>query len=292
MNDLLSKILCIECGGKLRYTVKSMTCAKCGKKYVFENGVLIMLSSHSLKDKQNASQKRFYDDHYQSDEANKDVEWKKRWVKRLLGFLPKSKKSYILDVACGQAYMTIAIAQEGYKVIACDISISGLMHARKEAAKLHINKNILFIACDINTVRFKKNTFDFIILLHILEHLVHDKLIMKKIISSAKKKALYYIGVPLSLVYVFPLMIPLYLYSDKKVGHQRRYTVESILNLFTFKAEAVYSIYTGHLIKFASVILLKIGIHGLEKYIEDLDEKMLSTKLWASNITAVIRRRK
>jgi len=291
MNDLLSKVLCVKCGGYLQIKVNLAECKKCGKKYLFENGILIMLSSISLQDKQNQYQKRFYDDHYKSDDANKELEWKKRWVTRLLGFLPKNKKSCILDLACGQAYMTLAIAQKGYQVIACDISISGLLRARREAKKRGVEKNILFIACDINKIIFKKNTFDFIVLLHVLEHLIADKQIMKKVISFSKANATYYIGVPLSLVYVFPLFMPLYVCSDRRVGHLRRYTLESIMRLFTFKAEPIFTVYTGHLIKFLGLFLTKIGVNILEQQIEDLDEKMLLTKLWASNITTVIKRK-
>ena len=291
MNELLNKIVCLDCEGYLQEKTNLIQCEKCGKKYAFKNGILIMLSGISLQDKQNLNQKSFYEHHYKSEEANRDFEWKRRWVVRLLGFLPKNKNSYILDLACGQGYMTLAIAKKGYKVMACDISISGLLRARKEAEKLGIEKNILFIACDLYKIKFKKNTFDFIIMLHVLEHLVQDKLIMKKVIFFAKQNAIYYIGAPLSLFYVFPLFIPLYMYSDRKVGHKRRYTIESILKLFTFDAEAVYTIYTGHLIKFIGLFLLKIGINTFERKIEDLDERMLSTKRWGSNITIVVRRR-
>lgn len=291
MDELLSKIVCLDCEGYLQRKANSIQCGKCGKKYSFRNGVLIMLSEVSLQDKQNLNQKNFYEVHYKSEEANRDIEWKKRWVARLLGFLPKNKNSYILDLACGQGYMTLAVAKKGHKVIACDISVSGLLRARKEAEKLGIEKNILFIACDLYKIKFKKNTFDFIIMLAILEHLVQDKLLIKNAISFAKRNAIYYIDVPLSLFCVFPLFIPLYLYSDRQVGHKRRYTLESILKLFTFDAEPVYTVYTGHLIKFLGLFLLKIGINAFEKKIEDMDEKMLSSKMWASNMTTVIKRK-
>lgn len=291
MNELLGKIVCLDCEGYLQGKAKLIECERCGKKYSFRNGVLIMLSEVSLQDKQNLNQKSFYEDHYKSEEANKDFEWKKRWVARLLGFLPKNKNSYILDLACGQGYMTLAVAKKGYKVIACDISVSGLLRARKEAEKLGIEKNILFIACDLYKIKFKKNTFDFIIMLAILEHLIQDKLLIKNAISFAKRNAIFYIDVPLSLSCVFPLFIPLYLYSDRQVGHKRRYALEGILKLFTFDAEPVYTVYTGHLIKFLGLFLLKIGINAFERKIEDMDEKLLSSKLWASNMTTVIKRK-
>jgi SAM-dependent methyltransferase len=292
MNKLLNKIGCVNCNGFLYEKEKLIICKKCGRKYAYKNGILLMVSDISLQDKQNLYQKNFYDDHYSTEYANKDFEWRKRWVVRLLKFLPKSKNSLILDLACGQAYMTLAVAQKGYNVIACDISINGLMRARSEAVRLGVEKSILFIACDINKIRFKKNTFDFLIMLHVLEHLTYDKAVIKKIISYSKLSATYYIGVPLSLAKVFPFFIPLYMYSDKRVGHKRRYTIESIMRLFTFKAKPVYTVYTGHLVKFVGLLLSKVGVNSLESKIEDLDEKTLHSSLWASNITTVIRRAK
>lgn len=291
MNKLIKKILCLVCSNELESHEKNFKCKKCSKKYIFDHGIFMMLPHTLLRDEQNIYQKRYYEEHYKTEYANRDFEWRKRWVTRLINFLPKNKNSTILDLACGQGYMTLAVAKKGYKVIACDISVSGLKRARKEAKKLGIEKNILFIACDINTIKFKKNTFGFIIMLHVLEHLINDKQIVKNIISFANPKAIYYIGVPLSLGHVFPLFIPLYMYSDRKVGHKRRYTIENILRLFSFRAEPVYTIYTGHLIKFLGLFLSKIGINKWERKIEDLDEKMLTTKLWASNITTVIKRK-
>jgi len=63
------------------------------------------------------------------------------------------------------------------------------------------------------------------------------------------------------------------------------------LGLFDFKAEDVSTVYTGHLIKFLGLFLEKFGINTWEKVVEDLDEKMLKSRLWASNITTVIRKK-
>lgn len=290
MNTLINKILCINCGNGLIKNGLSVKCKKCGRAYAFYKGILRMMSDSSLRDEQNSFQKHHYDSHYKTEYANKMFEWRKRYIARLSAFLPRSTNSYVLDLACGQGYLSLVIAKMGYKVIACDISISGLYEARREAERLGIEKNILFVEVDIYKVKFKKNSFDFILLMMVLEHLTDDRAIIKKVISFSKKTALYYIGVPLSLKYVFPLFIPLYLYSDYGVGHKRRYSINQILDLFNHDAQVISLIYTGHLVKFLGLFLEKIGINRFGARIEDSDEKLLSSKLWASNITAVIKK--
>jgi len=288
MNDLINNVLCLSCGGKLEKNRSQVRCSECERKYEVKNGVLHMLTRASLKEKQSAFQKRYYDFEYERDYVSQDFEWRKRYVNRLAKFLPKKKSSYILDLACGQGYMTLAVAKMGYRVIACDIAISGLYKASEEARRLGINNNILFIWGDVNNIAFVRNAFDFVIMLHVLEHLTNDTLIVKRVVNFSKPTARYFIGVPLSLRYVFPLLVPLYLYSDFKVGHKRRYTIEQIRRLFGKNAKSISTIYTGHLIKFLGLILAKLGLTQWERTIEDLDEKLIHKKQWASNITAII----
>jgi len=288
MNNLINNVLCLSCRGKLQKNRFQVRCSECGRKYEVKNEVLYMLARASLKEKQSTFQKQYYDIEYEKDYVNQDFEWRRRYVNRLAKFLPKKKPGCILDLACGQGYMTLAVAKMGYRVIACDIAISGLYRVSKEARRLGINNNILFIWCDVNKIAFVRNAFDFVVMLHVLEHLTNDALIVKRVINFSKPTARYFIGVPLSLRYVFPLLVPLYLYSDFKVGHKRRYTIEVIRRLFGENAKLIHTIYTGHLIKFLGLILAKLGMTRWERTIEDLDEKLIHKKEWASNITTII----
>lgn len=288
MNNLIDKVLCIDCHEHVTIQKTAAVCRGCQRKYKIYKGILIMLNKASLQDEHNLSQQDYYDKEYVNPYVNSDLEWRKRYIKRLIRFLPRNKKSYILDLACGQGYVTIAIAKLGYQVVACDISMKGLLQAKQEAERLGIDKNILFMACDVNEVSYAGNTFSFTILLHVLEHIVDDSLLMKRIINFSKSSAKYYIGVPLSFAYVFPLFVPLYKFSDHKVGHKRRYSIEQVKKLFGSKARVINIIYSGHLLKFVGAILSMLHIKSWEIEIEDYDEKLHEKKRFASNLTAVI----
>lgn len=292
MDNFLRNLLCSDCESSINWTKNHGQCKKCKRIYPIKNRIVNMLDKKDLKDQQNLSQQEYYDREYDSDFANKDFEWRKRYFKRLYEFLPEKKNTLILDVASGQGYMTLKIAKLGYKLIATDISILGLERSYRHAKKEGIEKNILFIAADLNRLVFKRNTFNFYILLHVLEHIKNDKALVKNLIKYSEKKARFFIGVPISLKYTMPLLNPFYIRSDKNVGHQRRYTPDELKNLFKIKYKVLYEIYSGHLIKIVGALLSLFKINHLEKTIEDIDERMHKNIIWSSNLTMVIEKNK
>lgn len=287
MNKQLSVLRCVDCGGKLFQGEGYVGCESCKRRFRVKEGVIDMLTKKSMSNEHNQQQNQYYEKEYESSYANKDFEWRKRYKKRLVKYLPKNKNLYVLDVASGQGYMTLAIAKKGYKVVACDIALSGLLRSYKYAKKMGIENNIHFVLGDVNKLKFASNTFGMVILLHVLEHVQDDQKLLRNLFKYSQAGCLYYIGVPLSLSFVFPLFKSMYIASDKKVGHLRRYTIDSISSLFGKSGKAMSVIYTGHLIKFVGVILSLFHINSLDRWIEDIDERSLLNKHWASNMTVV-----
>jgi|SRR5579872_4386226 len=286
MNKLLSTVLCTRCQSQLSQKNRYAECVNknCSQKYPYKNGILNMLPKQFINDKHSKDQKKYYDIEYKRYYLGQKFEFQNRYIKRLYDFLPK-QKSVVLDFASGQGYMTIAVARKGHQVVACDISMVGLEYTRFSAKKLGIEKNILLIAGDLTTISFKQKSFNFYIMTHVLEHFKNDYEIIQNLLNAAKPHARFFISVPLSLKYVLYPLIPLYIYSDKQVGHLRRYTKESIIKLFKKPMKPIMIIYTGHLIKIAGAIINLIGIHGFDIRVEDIDEKQADSKILASVIT-------
>ncbi|MFZ5535466.1 MAG: methyltransferase domain-containing protein [Patescibacteria group bacterium] len=292
MNNLLRIICCPSCGGALSgQGKKAIICGRCKKRYAVTNGVINFLDDRVFEDTHNEHQKNYYDKEYVNDYANTQFEWRNRYIRRLQPFLPTNKKSIILDAACGQGYVSIALAELGYTVIACDLSIEGLFHARAVAKIKKLQNRILFVASDITKLRLKKRSVQMTILLHVIEHLQNDKKVVVQLNEYIKKFGIVIVGVPLAFRYVFPLFIPIYMYSDRKVGHYRHYSLEDIVSLFgkRYAVKAVY--YTGHLVKLFGAFLSLLRISMLEKIIEDIDEKQISSKFWASNIMVALQKK-
>jgi ubiquinone/menaquinone biosynthesis C-methylase UbiE len=222
--------------------------------------------------------------------ANTQFEWRNRYIQRILPYLPKNRSSVILDAACGQGYISIALAEMGYSVIACDLSIEGLKRARAVAKFKKLTDRILFVASDVTKLRLKKVSVGTVILLHIIEHLKQDKRVIKQLMEFCKKNGAFVIGVPLSYKYIFPLFIPMYYYSDLRVGHYRHYALEDLSRLFGNTARVLHVYYTGHVIKLIGAVFSLFRITSFEKAIEDMDERRIDSKFWASNIMAIFQK--
>lgn len=289
MTTLLSRIRCPACGGQLKQS-GAVRCLACKAVYPYKNGVLNLLSKDVFKDQHNEQQKKYYDREYGDDYANSDFEWRKRYIARIKPYLPSSKNAVILDAACGQGYVALALAEMGYYVIANDIAIEGLRRAYRIAKIRRLDRKILFIASDLNITSLKAGSIDAAIMLHVLEHLRDDRAVVKNIASILKRGGTAVVGVPLAFRYVFPLFIPLYWYSDQKVGHFRHYALEDLLRIFgkTFSLQKVY--YTGHIIKLIGAVLSVLRITRFEKTVEDIDERQIESKFWASNIMTIFKK--
>ena len=93
--------------------------------------------------------------------------------------LPKSKKTKILDVGCCENILPIQLASLGYEVTGMDIRDYQLTHP-----------NFTFMKDDICYTKLKKNSFDLITCISVLEHIGLDTIYGKSDKKSSDKKAL------------------------------------------------------------------------------------------------------
>jgi tellurite methyltransferase len=72
-----------------------------------------------------------------------------------------SPRRRALDVACGAGRNAVWLAERGWEVTGCDISVEGLRRARQLAKRHGVRLNLL---CeDLATARFPSNRFDLVI---------------------------------------------------------------------------------------------------------------------------------
>jgi len=94
----------------------------------------------------------------------------KNW---LLKRIDKGKK--FLDYCCGTGNTAIFLAKNDADVIAIDISDVSIETAKKEASKIGLKNNPLFLVMDGENLEFNDNSFDFIICSGVLHHLGIEK---------------------------------------------------------------------------------------------------------------------
>ena len=101
-------------------------------------------------------------------------------------------KKKLLDLGCGGGILSESLAKKGAKVTALDTSRSLIKVAQKRAIekKLTINYQV----GEISSLKNKKNKFDIIISLEVIEHVANYKIFLEDIFSCLSKNGIIIIS--------------------------------------------------------------------------------------------------
>lgn len=133
----------------------------------------------------------------------------------------------VLDIGCGVGLIDFYLAKKGYKVTAIDISSRAIDLAKESAINLGL-KNVDFHVRNVENELVEKK-YDFIICSEVIEHVLDPTALLSKIFSISTDNTVIIISAPIS-------QSPLYKIGflnvfDHEVGHLRRYSQESLVEL-------------------------------------------------------------
>ncbi len=132
------------------------------KKYKSEEAVLV---PGDLKQKNN-----YYDSLH------------RKVMNKIFAIIPKGSK--ILDAGCGVGRWSIELAKRGMDVTGVDISRE-MINLAKENAKRQ-NQTVKFLVSSLDKMKLPPNSFDFVISVTVLQHIVHDTKRRKAIYNLAR----------------------------------------------------------------------------------------------------------
>lgn len=102
-----------------------------------------------------------------------------------LKFLPTDKTARILDIGCGTGHFLAYVKSMNYSnFLGVDIGKEQIDHCKK-----HITKNVLLIKNLNDFLKENKNSFDFILMNDVIEHIDRDEILdtLSFILASLKK---------------------------------------------------------------------------------------------------------
>ncbi len=141
--------------------------------------------------------------------------------RHILKYLRGDEK--ILDIACGHGAGTAVLANHAAHVVGVDLSSEAIEEAEKQHQAL---SNITFLQANVFDLSFKPGEFDFIVSIHTMEHIEHDKHFISLISRWLKNGGSFGLEVPLLMDYPFKgINKPMNPY------HVREYTVEGLEHL-------------------------------------------------------------
>tara|TARA_X000001036_G_C20653112_1_gene795830 strand:+ start:976 stop:1734 length:759 start_codon:yes stop_codon:yes gene_type:complete len=111
-----------------------------------------------------------------TDEIIQNFDNRIRW-KSFIREVKLNKEDKILDIGCNHGLWSIKLAKLGMDVTGIDIISEAIDIAKKNAAKASLN--ISFKEMKAEDIDFKPNSFDKIISITVMQHILHDDLFIK-----------------------------------------------------------------------------------------------------------------
>lgn len=107
------------------------------------------------------------------------------------------KIAKVLDVGCGDGWISIKFAQKGHKVWGIDSSQTAIAEANFKAKQSKVSKNTHFIVGDALNLPYKNNFFDAIIDRGLFHHILpqNRSLYFENILRVLSDKSFFYLSV-------------------------------------------------------------------------------------------------
>ena len=155
-------------------------------------------------------------------------------------FLKKDSKMKVLDIACGFGTGSAHLKNSGAsEVTGVDISEDAITHCQDKYSNID---NLKFFSGDALGLEFKKESFDLIVTIHTMEHVIDDKSFLHRLYSWLKTDSRIVLEVPLLMKYPFAE-------SSEPYGdaHIREYDTNELLRLFSnyFEIIKAYGVCRG-----------------------------------------------
>ena len=157
-----------------------------------------------------------------------DVYWAPGFYQSLLiqeinKILHNVKRKRIIDVGCGDGRTTLFLAKRKNSVIGIDIAKTRLLRARQKTA--NYNTNTLFVQAYVEALPIKSGTFDGVVCLEVLEHVMNDDILLNAIATVLKPNAWVLMSVPtVSLSRYFEMLYSKRLIYFDPIEHVREFT--------------------------------------------------------------------
>lgn len=151
-------------------------------------------------------------------------------IRSLESILYSKNKENILDYGCGVGTFSFFMASKGHTVTGVDISDKAINTAKLSSEAMGLDRNTTFLNLVESKKHLKKDDFDLLTMIEVIEHVPNDKAAMKHLSALIKRGGYILLTTP-------SLSAPLYKWGllnkfDQRVGHIRRYSRESIKDLF------------------------------------------------------------
>jgi SAM-dependent methyltransferase len=243
--------VCPRCHGELRRELDAVACVGCAAEYPVINGVSVLLPE--VLTRQHLQQRAYFDTEFADYEAYAVENWRLSYIERIFEATGAADgQGPYLDVGVGGSGATvIEAARRGTAAIGCDLSIAGVLAARRFAQAEGVAERVDFVVCAAEALPFPDASIASASSVAVLEHLDDDGMAVSELARVLRPGARVWFTVPHAFRYIPPPVWPLYWWHDRRIGHKRHYDERRLIELCARNGlEHVQTLFSGHPIKF------------------------------------------
>jgi SAM-dependent methyltransferase len=289
--------VCPRCKAGLSESDTALACSGCGSGFETIEGVPLLLPGPLSS--QQESQARYFDSEFSAfAESYAPENWRVSFNRRIfeaLGVL--DGRGPYLDVGVGGSGATvIEAARAGVEATGCDLSVEGVLHASRLAAREGVDEYARFVVCAAESLPFEDGAFACASAVAVLEHLDDDAAAASELGRVVRPGGLVWITVPLAYRYILPPLWPVYLRHDRRLGHKRHYDDAALQRVLEpVGLGHVETTYTGHAVKVLQYVLDRLLPSSAKRdrvwwSLERLDLRASRRRYGALQLNAVFRR--
>src|SRR6266540_6990826 len=224
MEQLEALLRCPQCGSGIQLG-ELARCAR-GHGYPVVRGIPVFLDEETIAgDPQYAGQRAYFDAEFRGYERYSLENWRIAYLERLrrAAVLDRSD-SPLVDVGVGgSGYTVIEAARAGRVAIGCDLSLEGLLTARRFAEAEGVAARTLWVCCSAERLPLASGTCGSALAIAVLEHVPDDRAALRELARVLQPGGLAWVTVPHALHHISPVFRHANLRHDHRLGHLRRY---------------------------------------------------------------------
>ena len=291
------EVVCPRCRSATAADGDALVCEGCGARYPTVAGVPVLVADDTSE--QRRMQRDYFDAVFSRYDRYKLENWRVSFLERIFGALgiEKGGAGPYLDVGVGGSGATvIEAARLGVEAAGCDLSVEGVVAARRFAVGEGVADRAQFVVSAAEALPFPDRSFARVSSVAVLEHLDSDLEAAAEIARVLQPSGLVWVTVPHAYRYIPPPVWPLYWWHDRRIGHKRHYDAERITRLFaSVGLEHVATRYSGHPVKILQLVATAVpAVRRRESRfwwkLERLDHRGAHRAWGALQLNAVFRR--
>jgi ubiquinone/menaquinone biosynthesis C-methylase UbiE/uncharacterized protein YbaR (Trm112 family) len=222
---------CPACGAGLVLESSEASCRGGNHRFPVVEGIPVLVDENALAaDAQYGSQRRYFDAEFTSYTAYGLENWRLSYLQRLRSAgLLGGGVGPVLDVGVGgTGYTVIEAARAGQPAVGCDLSLEGLITARRFAAAEGVADRTLWVCCSAEKLPLASDAFASALAIAVIEHVPDDGAALSEIARVLQPEGRAWVTVPHALRNISPIFRLPNRRHDRRLGHLRRYEAEML----------------------------------------------------------------